>query len=103
MNEQGKLELLHDAKGELVHSRLDEPILRQIAEATGGAYYPLGTLGEGLARVRLNLEAINTKSGSAPARKFGVDRFHVPVAVVLILLVAESLIGTRRRPVSFPG
>ena len=40
---------------------------------------------------------LNTGPGSAPARKLGVDRFHWPVAGVLVLLVAESLIGTRRR------
>jgi Ca-activated chloride channel family protein len=97
LNEQGKPELVRDAKGEVVHSRLDEPTLRTIAQATHGAYYPLGPLGEGLSKVRLALENLNTGSASAPARKLGVDRFHWPVAGVLVLLVVESLIGTRRR------
>jgi hypothetical protein len=30
------------------------------------------------------------------ARKMGVDRFHLPVAIALGLLVIESLVGTRR-------
>ena len=97
MNEQGKLELVRDTRGQAVRSRLDETTLRTIAKATRGTYYPLGPLGEGLAKVRLALETISAGSGSAPARKFGVDRFHWPVAAVLVLLVAESLIGTRRR------
>ena len=97
LNEQGKPELVRDSRGEVVRSRLDEPTLRAIAQATRGAYYPLGPLGEGLAKVRLALETLNAGSGSAPARKFGVDRFHWPVAGVLVLLVVESLIGTRRR------
>jgi Ca-activated chloride channel family protein len=97
VNEQGKRELLRDSRGEIVRSRLDEPILRAIAQATHGAYYPLGPLGEGLAKVRLALETMSLGSGGAPARKLGVDRFHWPVAGVLVLLVAESLIGTRRR------
>jgi len=97
VNEQGKTELVRDRRGEVVRSRLDEPTLRAIAQATHGAYYPLGPLGEGLAKVRLALENMNTGSGSAPARKLGVDRFHWPVAAVLLLLVVESLIGTRRR------
>jgi Ca-activated chloride channel family protein len=96
-NEQGKPELVRDSRGEVVRSRLDEPTLRAIAQATRGAYYPLGPLGEGLAKVRLALETLNTGSASAPARKFGVDRFHWPVAGVLVLLVVESLIGARRR------
>ncbi len=97
LNAQGKPEWLRDSRGQIVHSRLDEKTLRAIAQATHGAYYPLGPLGEGLAKVRLALEGLNSGSGSAPARKFGVDRFHLPVAAVLLVLVAESLIGTRRR------
>jgi Ca-activated chloride channel family protein len=97
VGEQGKPELVRDSRGEVVRSRLDETTLRAIARATHGAYHPLGPLGEGLAKVRLALETLNTGSAAAPARKFGVDRFHWPVAGVLVLLVAESLIGTRRR------
>jgi Ca-activated chloride channel family protein len=97
INDEGKLELLHDTKGQIVVSRLDEPTLRKISESTTGSYYPLGPLGEGLAKVRMNVETMNTKSGSAPARKLGIDRFHVPVAAILLLLIGESLIGTRRR------
>ena len=96
LNEQGKLELVRDKRGEVVRSRLDEPTLTKIAQATHGAYYPLGPLGEGLAKVQLALENLVAGSASAPARKLGVDRFHWPVGGVLVLLVAESLIGTRR-------
>lgn len=98
LTEQGKPELVRDSKGEVVHSRLDEPTLRTIAQRTHGAYYPLGPIGEGLAKVRLDVEKLSSQSGSGPARKMGVDRFHVPVALVLGLLVVESLVGTRRRP-----
>jgi hypothetical protein len=76
---------------------LDEPTLREIARVTHGAYYPLGPVGEGLAKVRLDVENLDLNSGSAPGRKLGVDRFHLPVAIVLALMVLESLIGTRRR------
>jgi Ca-activated chloride channel family protein len=97
VNEQGKPELLRDANGEVVRSRLDEPTLRAIAQATHGAYYPLGPLGEGLAKVRIAAESLNQTAGAEPGRKLGVDRFHVPLAGALVLLIAESLIGTRRR------
>ena len=95
LNDQGRPEVLKD-KSEAVQSRLDEPTLRSIAQVTHGAYYPLGPVGEGLAKVRLDLDNLSNSSGSAPARKFGVDRFHIPVAGVLALLVVESLVGTRR-------
>jgi len=100
LNEQGKLEWVRDSKDEIVRSRLDEATLRAITQTTRGAYYPLGPVGEGLAKVRLALESLNTTAGSGPARKLGVDRFHLPAGAVLVLLVAESLIGTRRRPAS---
>jgi len=97
LNEQGKLETLEDSKGQTVRSRLDEPTLRAIAQATRGAYYPLGPVGEGLAKIRLDLENFSTTSGSAPERKLGVDRFHLPLAAGLLLLTVEPLISTRRR------
>lgn len=97
INDQGQMELVRDARGEVVRSRLDATTLRAIAEATKGNYFPLGALGEGLAKVRLAMESGDNTSGGAPTRKLGVDRFHVLVAAVLVLLVVESLVGTRRR------
>lgn len=96
-NEQGRLDLLRDSRGEAVRSRLDEPTLSAIAKATKGAYFPLGPLGEGLARVRLASEELSAGTGAAPVRKLGIDRFHFPLALVILLLVTESLLGTRRR------
>src|SRR5262249_26750936 len=97
LNEQGQPELVRDSKGEVVRSRLDDDTLRKIAQATKGNYFPLGSLGEGLAKVRLAVGTTDFASGPAPVRRLGVDRFHVPIAVVLGLLVVESLMGTRRR------
>jgi len=55
-----------------------------------------------LAKVRLALETRSTVTGSTPARKFGVDRFYVPIAAVLVALLVESLVGTRRRGQAAP-
>lgn len=95
-NEQGKPEFLRDARGEIVRSRLDETTLRAVAQATRGSYFPLGPVGEGLARVQSALATMDGAGDSARAKRFAIDRFHVPVAVVLGLLVIESLLGTRR-------
>ncbi len=97
INELGQVSLLHDDKGQVVHSRLDETTLRKVAELTHGAYYPLGPAGEGMARIRVALDTNGDSFGGARQKRSGVDRFHVPVAIVLALLVVESLIGTRRR------
>jgi Ca-activated chloride channel family protein len=96
-NDQGKLELLRNDRGESVQSRLDEPTLRKIAGATKGEYFPLGPVGEGLIKVRLAIQNLDSKLGFAPGYKLGVDRFHYFVAAAILLLVLESLIGTRKR------
>ena len=75
LNEQGKPELVRDSRGEVVRSRLDEPTLRAIAQATHGAYYPLGPLGEGLAKVRLALENLNAGSAGSPGAQAGGGPF----------------------------
>jgi Ca-activated chloride channel family protein len=96
---QGPIEELRDAKGNVVRSRLDEETLRAIADATGGRYQPLGTVGEGMRKILFAVNRDPDLRNVKPQRKLGVDRFHVPVALVLLLLVTESLIGTRKRSV----
>jgi Ca-activated chloride channel homolog len=96
-------ELLRDGSGQVVQSRLSEDTLRAIAEATRGSYYPLGGLGEGITRVRRAVESPGFLPDLAQTRKLGVDRFHVPVALVILLLTVESLVGTRRKVRDNPG
>jgi len=96
LNAAGQPELVRDAKGEIVRSRLDETTLREIAQVTGGSYYPLGNLGDGLMKVRSAMHSLEVASGLRQSAKSGVDHFHLPIAMLLVLLVVESLIGTRR-------
>lgn len=96
-NEQGVVEAVRDPNGAVVQSRLDESTLSAIAQATKGSYEPLGPLGDGLTRVRRQVETSTEFSDSSKLRKMGVDRFHVPIAAVCLVLILESLIGTRRK------
>lgn len=100
LNEQGQMDFVRDRSGQVVRSHLDEAALRKIAEVTKGGYFPLGPLGEGLTRIRRVVASADFTSGPAPVRRLGVDRYHIPIAIVLGLLVVESLIGTRRRMVT---
>jgi Ca-activated chloride channel family protein len=102
LNAAGQPELVRDAKGEIVHSRLDEDTLREIAQATGGSYYPLGPLGDGLMKVRSAIHALDAANGLRQALRSGVDHFYWPLAVALALLVAEPLVTTRRKQVPSP-
>jgi Ca-activated chloride channel family protein len=97
VNEQGMAGFLRDPDGKVVVSHLDAATLGEIAGATHGSYEPLGALGEGLERVRHFVEDATDTRETSRLRKLGVDRFHWAVGAVILLLVAESLIGTRRR------
>lgn len=95
LNEQGQPTLVRDSQGATVRSRLDEKTLREVATATKGAYHALGALGEGLVRVR-NALTMQSAAGDLVGSKRGVDRFHWLVAGILLLVVVESLVGTRK-------
>jgi Ca-activated chloride channel family protein len=95
--ETGAQEALRDQNGQTVVSHLDEKTLRAIAEATGGEYQALGAIGEGMDKVRIAVTLGTTKLAEGLVRTSGVDRFHTPLGVAIVLLVAESLTGTRRR------
>lgn len=97
VDDHGQTQWLRDKDGEIVHSHLDEATLRKIAESTHGAYFPLGPRGEGLTRVQNDVTLMTARADAAQARKLGIDRFHVPIAIALAGLVGESLISTRRR------
>ena len=99
LNPAGQMQLVRDAKGEAVQSRLDEKTFTAIAAATGGNYYPLGQLGEGLAKVRTAVEILDREEGRQRAHTRGIDRFYWPVGFLLLALVTESLNGTRRKVV----
>ena len=97
VNAAGQTELVRDTERRVVRSQLDEKTLREIAQATGGSYYPLGTLGDGLTKVRSAIQTLDSASGLRQCRQKGVERFYWFIAAMLALLVAESLIGTRRK------
>lgn len=99
LNAAGQPELLHDASGEVVRSQLDEKTLREIAQATGGSYFPLGRLGDGLVQVKAAMHTLETASAARQSGRRGVDRFYVPLAILVMLLAVEPLIGTRRKKV----
>jgi Ca-activated chloride channel family protein len=97
VNQAGQTEFLRDTKNEIVRSKLDETTLREIAEATGGNYYPLGLVGDGLMKVRPAVQALDATAATRQSVQNGVERFYLPLAIMLVLIVGESLIGTRRK------
>jgi tetratricopeptide (TPR) repeat protein len=54
-------------------------------------------LGDGLDHVRQALENTDGLARFVTTHSEGVDHFQVPVALALVLVITESLLGTRRR------
>jgi Ca-activated chloride channel family protein len=97
LNAAGQMEPVRDAKGEIVRSRLDETTLWEIAQATGGNYFPLGATGDGLAQVRAAIHTLDAAGGGQATARRGVDRYYFPLAALVLLLAMEPLLGTRRK------
>lgn len=93
----GQTDWVRDAKGEVVRSRLDEQTLREIAQATGGSYFPLGAQADGLTKVRSAIHLLDSAGSPRSSARNGVDHFYLPLAIALALIIVESLTGTRRR------
>lgn len=92
-----RMQPLLDSEGRTVLSRLDEKTLREIAEATGGGYQLLGTVGDGMDNVRKAVSDLSTSQHAAFVRTRGIDRFHWPLGIALGLLLIEPLLRERRR------
>jgi Ca-activated chloride channel homolog len=90
---QSGVTFIKDEAGNLVKSRLDEKVLREMATLTGGRYYPLGTKGEGLeAILRDNQHLMKELETKENMRKVPLEQFQWPLLAGLILLLAEILI-----------
>src|SRR6266540_181004 len=95
-DENGVTSHIKDAQGNAVKSRLDEDLLKQIATETGGSYLPLR-----------GANAINTlyEQSLAPLPKSEIssrlirryqERFQWPLALAIVLLLAEILLPDRK-------
>ncbi|HBG20364.1 MAG TPA: hypothetical protein DDY32_14120, partial [Desulfobulbaceae bacterium] len=86
-----------DPTGNFVTSRLDEKTLSAIAEKSGGLYAPLGA-GEGLETIYRQKLALIPKEELAERRhKVPIERFEWPLALAAVVLIAEMLIGERKK------
>jgi len=94
----GSTDYVRDDEGNVVKSRLNEDLLRQIASATEGGFYlpmqgakPIETLYEkGLAPLP------KSESGERLVKRY-FERYHWPLAVAIALILAELLFPERKR------
>jgi len=94
----GTSDYIRDEEGNVVKSRLNEDLLRQIASATEGGFYlpmqgakPIETLyAKGLAPLP------KSESGERLVKRY-FERYHWPLAVAIALILAELLFPERKR------
>lgn len=95
--QNGGMQAMRDKDGRPVVSRLDENTLRQISEKTGGSYQPLGVIGDGMDKVRAAISSDGKNKKDQLVRTRGIDRYHWPLGVALLILLVEPLLRTRVR------
>ncbi len=94
----GQQNFLKDRHGQVVKSRLDDETLKKVATTTEGAYVHAEGPSLGLDTVYNDYIGKMEKRAlkSAMERRFE-ERFQIPLALAVALLVMEPLVGERRR------
>ena len=88
---------LKDSQGSVVRTRLDEDTLRRIALATGGAYYRTTLAQDELDEIYDEISSMEKKEQQSRQTSHREDRYPVPLAISVFLLVAEMLIPEKRK------
>lgn len=100
---QGRLTYVQ-YQGQDVRSRLQESLLLEMAQVTGGAYVPAGTRAIELDRIYTEKIAPKARRHlDATTRERWVHQYQWFVALALVLLVVDMLLSERRTPASVPS
>lgn len=89
-------ELLKDRNGDIVVTRLDENVLRQVADAGNGAYVRAGNSEFGLDPIVDGIKKMDDEIYSSVIFEEYDEQFMYFLAIALGLLVLEMLIGERK-------
>lgn len=98
VDRNGKRSFLKDREGNIVKSRLNERVLQRIALTTGGMYVRSSGADFGLELIYdERLSRMEKRDIKVQMSKFYHERFQIPLALALLLLLIEPLISDRRR------
>ena len=92
----GNTDYIRDEKGQVVKTKLNEALLQQIASTTGGFYLPLrgaNTMGTLYER---GLAPLPKSEGVEKLVRRYHEQFHWPLAIAMLLLLAEMFFPERR-------
>jgi len=97
-NQQGELVFLKDNDGNIVKSRLNERLLKEIALITGGVYVRASGSQFGLDLIYdQEISKFEKREIEAKMKKKHHERFQFPLGFAALLLVIETCITTRRK------
>ena len=91
-------EIMEDNEGKMVVTKLGEPLLQQLAEATGGIYTRSRNESFGLEEIIARLDEMEATELSLMTFEEYDEQYQWFLGVALLLLVAEMLIFERRNP-----
>lgn len=92
----GNLEYIRDEQGNVVKSHLNEALLRQIASDAGGSYYSLSGANTMDALYQRSLAPLPKSQSKEQWIKRPYERYHWPLAIGIMLLIAEIFFPERR-------
>ncbi|MEC8972438.1 MAG: VWA domain-containing protein [Verrucomicrobiota bacterium] len=99
----GQLEFLKDESGNVVKSRLNEPLLRDLATGTGAFYLPMQGADTMERLYDAGLAGLTPNRIENQMTKRYFERFQWPLGLAILLLLGEMLLGEGRRPSSKTG
>jgi Ca-activated chloride channel family protein len=91
-DERGNSTFLKDENGNVVKSRLNEDLLRQIATAAKGFYIPLREGNAMQVLYQRGLEPLPTSDVSSKLVRQLKEQFHWPLGIAIALLLIEALL-----------
>lgn len=91
------LEYKKDRKGETVITRLNQELLQEIAERTGGESYIIGETSTSTDELAQEISKMDEKVLAEEEMKSYKERFQIPLIIAFLFLVAELSIGERRK------
>ena len=95
---EGHQTFLKDREGRTVKSRLNESTLQKVALATGASYVHATATSFGLDLLyRERISKFKQQESESAMRRRAQHRFQWPLALALIILAVEPLLGDRRR------
>jgi Ca-activated chloride channel family protein len=93
----GNSDYVRDEQGNVVKSRLNEKLLRQIAAATGGFYLPLRGANTMDVLYERGLAPLPKSEGTEKLIRRYHEQFQWPLAAAVLLLLAEMFLPERKR------